>query len=241
MKSVDLVNFFIKTGYKWPKDKAHLTDILSLTKTRVDLTKNNFEFTHGHEQTFFMKNIAEYFKCKNFFEIGTGRGTACYALSLIPEIKNILTVDIIPFHQKQNTAINFKPAFASNADLYENIGFDEKNKIKFISRQNLMPVLEGDYKKFDLCFIDGEHDNPEIIYEDFLICRHLMEDDGILVFDDYHCSKFSVKRVVDNICENHKEFNCLLVTLSGHLFNMKNKAEDYGMVIMTRRDMSQLI
>jgi len=237
MQTIDLINFFLKIGYQWPKDKEKLETILKYTKTRVKSDKKDFEFTYGHEQTFFLKAVAEYIGAENFFEIGTGRGTACYALSLIPEMKEILTVDIVPFEQKQQTAINFKPVVASNADLFEHIPYDEKEKISFIVRNQLEDMVKSEQNKYDLCFIDGEHDNIDIINEDIMICSHFMKDDGVIIFDDYHPSKFSVKRIVDNLCANNSQLNAYLVVLSGHLFDMPNRASDSGMVIMTKREL----
>jgi|TARA_R110002073_G_scaffold22750_2_gene78429 predicted O-methyltransferase YrrM len=237
METIDLINFFLKIGYQWPKDKEKLETILKYTKTRVKPDKTSFEFTYGHEQTFFIKAVAEHFGCKNFFEIGTGRGTACYALSLIPEMEEILTVDVVPFDYKQQTAINFKPALASNADLYEHIPFSEKEKISFILRnEELVNKIKNENSKYDLCFIDGEHDNVDIIKEDIMICSKMMKDDGIIIFDDYHLSKFSVKKLVDILCNTNTDLNALLVTLSGHLFDIPKKADDCGMVIVTKRE-----
>ena len=236
MQTMNLINFFLKTGYQWPKDKEKLETILKYTKTRVKPDKEKFEFTYGHEQTFFLKAVAEYFKSKNFFEIGTGRGTACYALSLIPEMEEVLTVDIIPFDHKQQTAINFKPVVASNADLYEKIPFAEKEKISFFGRDQLLEALKTYGNKFDLCFIDGEHDNIDIIQEDIKICSHMMKEDGVIIFDDYHHTRFSVKRIVDTLCADNPEFNAYLINLSGHLFDISNQSHDSGMVILTKRE-----
>ena len=126
--------YFNSISYDYQNDQDNLKDILRLTKTRVDDTKESFEFVYGMEQTFFIKSLAENIFAENFFEIGTGRGTSCYALSLVDKIKNITTVDIIPHIQKKYEAINFKPAIVSNLDLYELIQIPQKEKINFKSK-----------------------------------------------------------------------------------------------------------
>ena len=95
MKITSLSDFFSRCNYDWEKDKEEIKHICSLTKTRPDEEKTEFEFSYGMEQTFFIKAASEYLNASSFFEIGTGRGTASYAVSLNPKIKNITTVDII--------------------------------------------------------------------------------------------------------------------------------------------------
>ena len=48
----------------------------------------------------------------------------------------------------------FKPAVVSNADLYDMIKFDQKEKIKF-KHTSEMPYIIGEYEEeIDLAFID---------------------------------------------------------------------------------------
>ena len=101
METLTLQDFFESVQYAPNDDKDKIGHICSLTKTRVK-DKQKFEFDYGMEQTFFIKAFAESIKAKNFFEIGTGRGTASYAISLINNINKVVTVDIIP-HNKKNT------------------------------------------------------------------------------------------------------------------------------------------
>ena len=238
MKVVDLKTFFEKIEHDWTKDREVLETICKFTKTRVNDHAEEFQFTAGSEQTFFMKALAEHVGAKNFFEIGTGRGTACYAISLLPTIEKIVTIDIIPFEKKYDTAINFKPAHVSNKDLYDFIPFKEKQKISFKGREGLREELELGEGKYDLCFIDGNHSDPRIIVEDYYYCSKLLKEDGIIVFDDYHPQKFAVKSVVDRIAsKNDDGLKFYLSINSGHLFPGATAAKDYGMVIVTKRDL----
>ena len=234
MKVVDLKTFFEKIEYDWTKDREALETICKFTKTRPNNQIEEFKFT-TNAQTFFMKALAEHVGAKNFFEVGTGRGTACYAISLLPTVEKIVTIDIIPFEKKYDTAINFKPVHVSNKDLYDLMPFEEKQKISFKGRKNLREELESGEGKYDLCFIDGNHSDPRIIVEDYYYCSKLLKEDGIIVFDDYHPQKFAVKSVVDSIASK-KEGEKLKFYLVKSL-RPNGSEKQNGMAIVTKRDL----
>ena len=230
---VSLKDFFDKTGYNWKKDEETMKVICGLTKTRPKDGVEEFHFTDGHEQTFFMKALAEFYGSANFFEIGTGRGTACYALALLDKVKDIVTIDVVPHDQKKPEAINYKPAVVSNADLYDMIPYEQKKKISFNMRTELPRLLAEGSGAFDLCFIDGDHDNHRVIVEDYYFCTKILKEGGIIVFDDYHPTRFSVKPIVDRILNTDSRLNSFLILHSGHLFNTKKIATDRGMVVLS--------
>ena len=66
LRKIELLDFFEKTGYDWRKDLEVMRTICGLTKTRPKENMSEFKFTDGHEQTFFMKALAEHNKTKNF-------------------------------------------------------------------------------------------------------------------------------------------------------------------------------
>ena len=231
MKTKTIKEYFDSIGYDYKKDKSILEDILKLTKTRVNPNVEFFEFSYGMEQTFFLKATVESMKARNFFEIGTGRGTASYAVSLIKSVEEILTVDIIPHTQQKNEAINYKPALVSNADLYELIKFEEKKKIQFKHIDDYLDIIETHTSFFDVCFIDGNHDIESIILNDFNICMKVLKRPGYIIWDDYDPNKFQVKKVVDDIIANH-QYECELVEFRGHLFGDKSSEKNAGEVIM---------
>jgi len=238
MKTVKLTDFFDKVGYDWEKDKEELNVICRLTKTRPDKEKTQEQFSHGQEQPFFIKALAEHINAENFFEIGTGRGTACYAVALSDDIKEIRTFDIVPHEQKKHEAIDYKPAFVSNADLHEMMPYEQKEKITFDMRHKIKNLLETHQNKFDLCFIDGNHSDPRVILEDFYLCHKLLKQGGVIVFDDYHPSKHAVKKVVDATMDSEKfNYNAFLVIFHGHLFEGGEVAQDHGMVVYSERDL----
>ena len=234
MEKIPLIDFFNKINYDWKKDKNNIERICYYTKTRVNPSVNKFNLIYGMEQPFVIKAIAEYYKSEYFFEMGTGRGTASYAMALNKSIKEIATVDIVGFKQKKNTAIGHKQATVSNKDLYDKLNFKEKEKIKFFERQEFIKNMHNFGRKFDICFVDGEHDKESVILEDIDIARKVLKDDAIYIFDDYCLNKFSVKKVVDNFLAANN-FNSILIEMRGHLFDSAKKEKDEGLVVLSTR------
>ena len=230
MKNTPLKDFFQRTSYDWEKDKETISEISKLSKTRTNDSIDEFFLSWGMEQAFFVKAFCEA-ECINFFEIGTGRGTASYAVSLIPEVKNIITVDIIPHDQKQETAINHKPAFVSNEDIYEMTPFPEKEKINFHHVNDYGFILENYNSFFDVAFIDGCHENYDIIMNDFAITSQVIKNGGWIIWDDYDPNKFEVKKVADEVLKNHK-LDCELIEFRGHLFKDRPQEKNAGELIM---------
>ena len=169
--------------------------------------------------------------CENFFEIGTGRGTSSYAVSLIDSVKKVTTVDIVRHSQKKHEAISYKPAFVSNSDLFDLIKFKEKEKIKFKHTDDYADIVDEQENFFDVCFIDGNHDIEAIILNDFNICMKVLKKPGYIIWDDYDPNKFQVKKVVDEISEKHG-YDCELIEFRGHFFGDKPAEKNAGEVIM---------
>ena len=237
MEKIKLVDFFNKINYDLKKDKYKIEEICYFTKTRADLSKRGFSFSYGMEQPFIIKAIIEHYKSEYFFEMGTGRGTASYSAALSKTIKEIITVDIVRFDQKQNTAIGYMPALVSNKDLYDRIDFDEKKKIKFFERNKFIKNIADFGNKFDICFIDGEHDNEYVIAEDISLAQRILKHDAIFIFDDYCLNRFSVKKVVDNFLSRNNNFNSVLIEMRGHLFDNERKEKNEGLVIISTRNL----
>lgn len=234
MQTIALNDFFNKINYNWIKDKDSIKTICHYTKTRVDPNKTEMNLMWGTEQTFLIKAIAEWLKAESFFEIGTGRGTACYATSLIPSIQNIHTVDILHFNQKFHTAIGYKPAFVSLSDIKDLIPFEEKDKISFHIRKEFSFLRDNFSKQFDLAFIDGDHSNKDVILEDYALCKELVKDDGVILWDDYDPERFAVKDIVEDLLVSDSELDAILIEQRGHLFNDKPIESGKGVVIMKK-------
>ena len=233
MQTLDLNSFFDQISYDWKKDEKLIEHICKFTKTRVNPTLASipFELSYGSEQTFLIKSIVEKYMAKTFFEIGTGRGTASYAVSSIPEIEEIHTLDIIPFHKKMNTAIGYSPAIASNKDLYDLISIEGKSKINFHQGTSNNFDIPSD-NKMDICFIDGNHSDPKIIIQDFLLCQKNLKKGGIIIWDDYTSKEHKVKQVVDTAIKRNPDTESTLIEFRGHLFDDSRKEKDSGIVLM---------
>jgi len=167
------------------------------------------------------------------FEVGTGRGTACYMVSLSPSIGEIQTVDILRKDEQRKTAIGYRAVWASNLDIYNKIPIDTKSKIEMLHRSETAKLKSFD---FDLVFIDGDHSNKNIILEDFEIGKKHSNENTIFVFDDYDPVKFAVKGVVDQILNTEKYYS-YLVSFRGHLFRGKEKEQNSGMVILSKKEL----
>jgi predicted O-methyltransferase YrrM len=234
MKTTNVTEFFERIGYDWRKDLNKLSTICHYTKTRHNLEKNEGDMSFGAEQCFLVKSVVSSIGASKFFEIGTGRGTACYSVSLEDTIEEIVTVDIISHYQKKKEAIGYREAIVSNNDLYEMIPFEEKSKIKFKHISEMPFFAQEAEGEFDVAFIDGDHTNTEIIRNDFELCNKLVRDGGIILFDDYHPEKFAVKQVADKVLEDNPNFKAELVCFHGHLFDEDRKVEDNGILVVTK-------
>jgi hypothetical protein len=234
IKKTDLLSFFNAVGYDWKKDQETIKNICYYTKSRANPHKKDFELSYGMEQPFLIKAVAEWTACESFFEVGTGRGTACYSVSLLEHVKKISTVDIVPFNVKRNDAIGYEPAFVSNEDLYGMIPYDEKQKIEFYQRNQVNEIITNSALGFDLFFIDGDHTNHDIIFEDFKICHHMEKENSIFVWDDYDPEKFAIKGVIRQIKNQYPEYDFLLIEFRGHLFGDKQPEKNAGMVLMKK-------
>ena len=234
MRVTNLEEYFERIGYDWNNDFENLKTICHFTKTRVDPNKTEGHMSYGAEQCFLVKAVANTLQASKFFEIGTGRGTACYSVALEDTVDEIITIDIISHFQKKKEAIGYKEAIVSNDDLYNMIPFPEKEKIKF-KHVSEVPFFEDELEdEVDLAFIDGNHTDVSVIENDFRIANKLVREGGVILFDDYHPTKFAVKQVVDKILAENANFKAELVCFHGHLFDKDRSATDNGIMIVTK-------
>ena len=234
MKITNLKEYFERINYDWKADLNKLSTICHFTKTRHDPNKQEGQMSFGAEQCVLVKSIVSNIGANKFFEIGTGRGTACYSVSLEETIEEIVTVDIVSHYQKKKEAIGYREAIVSNSDLYEMIPFEEKEKIKFKHTSEVPFFIQEFIGEFDVAFIDGDHTNTNIIRNDFELCNKMVRDGGIILFDDYHPEKFAVKEVADKILEENPNFKAELVCFHGHLFDEDRKVENNGILVVTK-------
>jgi predicted O-methyltransferase YrrM len=234
MKITNLEEYFSKVGYDWKKDLNKLSTICHFTKTRVDPNKEEGVMSFGAEQCFLVKAAANSIGATKFFEIGTGRGTACYSVALEESIDEIVTIDIVSHFQKKKEAIGYKEAFVSNDDIYQMIPFEEKEKVRFKHTSEVPFFVDEMEGEFDIAFIDGNHTDVNVIVNDFNVSNKLVRPGGVILFDDYHPSRFAVKEVADKILEENPDFRAELICFHGHLFDPDRKADDYGILMVTK-------
>ena len=125
--------------------------------------------------------------------------------------------------------------FSSNHDLYQMIPFHEKEKVRFFNVSQYSDLASQKEGFFDIAFIDGDHTNEKVILNDYMISKHLLREDGVFLFDDYHPEKFSVKSVVDQILESDSSLEAELVCFHGHLFDKERSVTDNGIVIVKKK------
>ena len=231
MEKINITKFFESINYNWKNDFDSIKKIALITKTRVGENKHT-DMPYGIEQTFLIKSIAKNIKAKNFYEIGSGRGTASFAVSLEKTINTVYSFDKIPRFVKQDTAINYRPAKVSLNDIKKIVPYSEKTKIKFrhiYSRPYYTKLLLG---KVDLCFIDGNHDDYDVVMKDFLNCLKVVKKDkGIILFDDYFPDQYIVKNVVQDIVQKYN-FKTKLIEFRGHIFENGEKESNSGIILM---------
>ena len=251
MDQIPLKDFFNKVNYDWEKDINFFKDVCALSKTRVrENPPEDFEFNWGMEQPFFIKAFLESLGNKiNYFEIGTGRGTSCMAAAGCDNVDKIDSFDILIPKQKRKNVINFREVEASNVDILKEFESKYSGKLKTNTRENSTMgvrlhhisqyasfIDDENNRDYDVCFIDGEHDNPEIILKDYLICNKIMERSkhAYIIWDDYYPDKMAVKEVVDKVIEVDKR-EAYLVPFRGHLFSSnagRPFEKDAGEVVM---------
>jgi hypothetical protein len=248
MKNIGLKRYFEESGYDWENDVPIMEEICKLSKTRYkEDPPKEFQFTYGMEQPFFMKAFLESVYCEKFFEIGTGRGTCSMAASLCKDMRKVDSFDILVPDEKRDNVINFRKEEASNMDILERfktniphitnfVAHAYPSEINFHHISDYASFIQSpDNNDYSVCFIDGEHDNPQTILNDYLVCNKVMKSSksAYIIWDDYHPDKFAVKEVVDKIIEVDKR-ECTLVSFRGHLFedDSKGKEEGSGEVIM---------
>jgi predicted O-methyltransferase YrrM len=166
-------------------------------------------------------------EAETLFEVGTGRGTSDLSVSLLENIKKIVTLDIVPFEKKRDTFCNFKKVHFSNKDFYDLINIDTKTKIDFLNmvtdedssiRYKCKLFPKENYKNFfDICFIDGNHKIDKYILNDYKVSKYILKNDGFIIFDDYG-PDWAVTRVVDKILkENDNLIGILINTMKQYL------------------------
>lgn len=251
MNIIDLKTYFSKINYDIDKYRDQINLINKLTKTRsnggntrqynineineiMKYNNHNIE-SYGMEQPFLINALCKYYNIEKYIEIGTGRGTSAYSTCILDNIIQVDTLDILNFNDKNNWAINFIPySNISLQNLYNLLPFNEKSKINFHCSNS----KNFDYNIFEenygAAFIDGCHDNYDIIMNDFIQCNKLVKDNGIIIMDDYGLFQ-TVTNVINDIYDKYKDkYKFTLIEFRGHLFDQNKKEKNKGIVLIEK-------
>ncbi len=117
--------------------------------------------------------LASYFKSENMLEFGTSLGLGTVALSLSNEFASIKTVEGCP-NTLRKAQDYFEKFNLHNIEIHQKI-FSEF-------------LLENTSQKYDLIFIDGDH-NGERTLGYFNSLLKSIHNDSIIIFDDIYWSK----------------------------------------------------
>lgn len=117
--------------------------------------------------------LASYFKSENILELGTSLGLGTVALSLSNEFASIKTVEGCP-NTLRKAQDYFEKFNLHNIEIHQKI-FSEF-------------LLENTTQKYDLIFIDGDHNGDRTLgYFNSLLKN--IHNDSIIIFDDIYWSK----------------------------------------------------
>ncbi|KJJ38223.1 O-methyltransferase [Aequorivita vladivostokensis] len=116
--------------------------------------------------------LAKYFKSETVLELGTSLGLGTVALSLSNEFSTIQTVEGCP-NTLQKAQEYFEKFNLHNIQIHQKL-FSE--------------FLQNTHEKFDLIFIDGDH-NGERTLEYFHSLLKNVHNNSVIVFDDIYWSK----------------------------------------------------
>ena len=120
--------------------------------------------------------LSKYFSCENILELGTSLGLGTVALSVSNEFAAIRTVEGCS-NTRQKAQEYFEKFNLHNIEIHQKLFSD---------------FLSGNDQKFDLIFIDGDH-NGERTLGYFNSLLHNVHNDSIIIFDDIYWSKDMTK------------------------------------------------
>ena len=171
---------------EWDIDKDEYVDVVREIGDvcAIRKTKKGVTFRRDYERGILLIAVALHFNCRKALEFGTGRGFVTGCLSLVPMIRSIYTIDILP---AQKTVGHL-----------DKLDCVDRSKVHFINRNTFKISDKSLPNDFDLVFIDGEH-NRKAVSNDFKIAIRHTTDDAIIVFDDYRNKHKEVKRYIRSL------------------------------------------
>jgi predicted O-methyltransferase YrrM len=171
------------------------------TKESLDLVKKiTQKIPSYHHHYHVLYDISNLIKKENinYVEIGAYAGASAALMLHNPKV-NVISIDIgDPIRQEDvhnNISIFFDCNNKKRFDYIEGSSHAKETKIELLNK----------IKEIDILFIDGDHSYNSAI-KDFEIYSCLVNKNGYIVFDDYHCNTCTeVKPAVNFIVSNLKK------------------------------------
>ena len=140
------------------------------------------------------KFLPKYTEEKSILEIGSfeGKSTIWFLENILSNEKSTITC-IDPWTTYSQNTDSFNSLedewdFTNNEKTFiyniEQSGFSDKVIVNKGFSYKILPKLINDNNKYDIIFIDGNHTSPFVL-TDCVMCWYLLEDNGIMIFDDY--------------------------------------------------------
>ncbi len=177
---------------------------LEILRTINDQILNDQTFHHHYH---ILYDIADELNTDfKYLEIGAYAGGSACLMSLHPNCKHIVSIDlgtpILP-----TVAINNVHKCNPNC-LYDYIQGNSQSHEMYELVKNTIGVV-------DILFIDGDHSYQGVI-NDFLLYENLVRPGGYIIFDDYMDSKYSpeVKSAVDGLVSTYGELYEIIGTIA---------------------------
>jgi len=186
VKKPSLINLIIDNEYRWHnylkkkypnKTQLPIVDIENLVKDTTTL--NNFTFLGGGSlptDILLLKSLAKQITNCSYFEIGTWRGES--VINVAEEAKECYTLNL---SKEELVSHGFTKEYAN---LHGVLSKDKKN-IVHLSGNSLNYNFNALHKKFDLIFIDGNHQYQYIKNDTEKVFSNLTHKNSIIVWHDY--------------------------------------------------------
>ena len=200
MQTIDVISFFTKLNIDYLSKRELFLSIGDATAIRY---KNGVPFRRNYERGLLLYGIAEYFKCKSFLEIGTGRGYVTACVSTSEHVEKIDTIDI----ESTEMAI----------ECLNQVSGVCVNKINFITQDSKNIDFSKLLPSYDMIFIDGEHTHDGV-KNDFSIASRLS---NIIIFDDYRNKHKGVKSFIKSIVKSNEICWATVVSSDGWIYENK--------------------
>lgn len=117
--------------------------------------------------------LGAYFECENILEFGTSLGQGSIALALSNQYASVNTVEGCP-----NTLLKAGEYF-KKFDI-KNIQTHQQTFLEFLSK--------GTSEKYDLIFVDGDHNGERTLSYFNSLLEHV-HNDSVIIFDDIYWSE----------------------------------------------------